>query len=189
MNYGAGSDGVKIKMASLVGRITLTNSCKKQIARQCAGVFVELLSKPEGRGPSLRALYSLSGLDDNATILIECSVLPSLIEVLFDEQDPSYKLKSLAASTIANIVSKPGHWELASADNNGNPMQSEIIVFRLLGLLNCLSSQCKVAILRILCGIASSPQASGNSVSCNYRSSFFPLFFSFLFTPFLESRR
>ncbi|KAG4923630.1 U-box domain-containing protein 44 [Glycine soja] len=155
-----GSVGVKIEMASLVGRMTLTNSCKEQIARQGARVFVELLSNQEGSGPSLQALYNLSGLDGNATILIESSVLPSLIEVLFDEKDPSYELKSLAASTIANIVSKPGHWELASADKKGNPMQSEIVVLRLLGLLNSLPSQCQVIVLRILCGITSSPQAS-----------------------------
>lgn len=143
--------------------MTLTNSCKEQIARQGGRVFVELLSNKEGRGPSLQALYNLSGLDGNATIFIESSVLPSLIEVLFDEKDPSYELKSLAASTIANIVSKPGHWELASADKKGNPMQSEIVVLRLLGLLNSLHSQCQVMVLRILCGIASSPQASGNN--------------------------
>jgi len=161
-NSGAGSVGVKIEMASLVGRMTLTNSCKEQIARQGARVFVELLSNQEGREPSLQALYNLSGLDGNATILIESSVLPSLTEVLFDKQDPSHELKSLAASTIANIVSKPGHWELASADNDGNPMQSEIIVYTLLGLLNCLPSQCQAIVLRILCGITLSPQASGN---------------------------
>ncbi|KAK7305407.1 hypothetical protein VNO77_43313 [Canavalia gladiata] len=155
-----GSDGVKIEMASLVGRMTLTNSYKEQIAREGARVFVALLSEPEGREPSLQALYNLSGLDDNATVLIESSVLPSLVEVLFDEQDPSYELKSLAASIIANIVSKPGRWELAFADKNGNLMQSENIVSRLLDLLNCLHSQCQVTVLRILCGITSSPQAS-----------------------------
>jgi len=67
-------------MASLVGRMTLTNSCKEQIARQGGRVFVELLSNKEGRGPSLQALYNLSGLDGNATIFIESSVLPSLIK-------------------------------------------------------------------------------------------------------------
>ncbi|MED6124669.1 hypothetical protein PIB30_061175 [Stylosanthes scabra] len=155
-----GSVGVKIEMASLVGRMTLTNSCKEQIARHSTRVFVELLSNPEGMGPSLQALYNLSGLDDNAAILVESSVLPSLLEVLFNEQDPSCELKSLAASTIANIVSKPGNWELASADKKGNPMQSENVVFRLLGLLDPVSSQCQLIILRILCGITSSPQAS-----------------------------
>lgn len=149
-------------MASLIGRMTLTNSSKEQIARQGAGVLVELLSKPEGRGPSLQALYNLSGLDDNATILVESPVFPSLIEVLFDDQDPSNEFKNLAASTIANVVSKPGRWELASADKKGNSIQSENIVFKLLQLLNSVSSQCQVAVLRILYGITSSPQASGN---------------------------
>ncbi|QHO38626.1 hypothetical protein HN873_012651 [Arachis hypogaea] len=32
MNFGAGFDGVKIEIASLVGRMTMTNSCKEQIA-------------------------------------------------------------------------------------------------------------------------------------------------------------
>ncbi|XP_027336501.1 U-box domain-containing protein 44-like [Abrus precatorius] len=182
------SDSVKIEMASLVGRMTLTNSCKEQIARQGARVFVELLSKPEGREPSLQALYNLSGLDDNATVLVESSVLPSLVEVLFDDQDPSYELKSLAASTIANIVSKPGRWELASADKNGNLMQSENIVFKLLELLNCLSSQCQVTVLRILCGITSSPQASELVASLIMSEGGFRVIIPFLQHPEVEHR-
>lgn len=149
-------------MASLIGRMTWTNSSKEQIARQSAGVLVELLLKPEGRGPSLEALHNLSGLDDNATILVESPVFPSLVEVLFDDQDPFDEFKTLAASTIANIVSKPGRWELASADKKGNTMHSENIVSRLLQLLNSVSFQCQVSVLRILYGITSSPQASGN---------------------------
>ena len=152
-------------MASLLGRMTLTNASKEQIARQSARLLVELLSRPEGRSPSLQALYNLSGLDDNATVLVNSAVLPSLLEILFADQDPSlYELKTLAASTIANIVSKPGHWELASVDKKGNSMQSKDIFFGLLGLLNCESSQYQGSVLRILCGIASSPQASGKFI-------------------------
>lgn len=159
---GAGPDAVKIKMASLLGRMALTNSNKEQIARQSAGVLVDLLSKAEGREPSLQALYNLSGLDDNATVLVVSPVFPSLINVLFDDKETSNEIKILAASTIANIVSKPGRWELASADMKGSSMQSENIVFRLLQLLNSVSSQCQVYVLRILYGLTSSPQASGN---------------------------
>ncbi|KAK4278566.1 hypothetical protein QN277_016397 [Acacia crassicarpa] len=155
-----GPDAVKIEMASLLGRMTLTNNNKEQIARQSAGVLVDLLLKPEGREPSLQALYNLSGLDDNATILVESPVFPSLVNVLFDDKELSNEIKTLAASTIANIVSKPGRWELASADMKGSSMQSENMVFRLLQLLNSVSSQCQVYVLRILYGIISSPQAS-----------------------------
>uniref|UniRef100_A0A5B7C122 RING-type E3 ubiquitin transferase n=1 Tax=Davidia involucrata TaxID=16924 RepID=A0A5B7C122_DAVIN len=164
-----GSDSVKIEMASLVGRMTLTNSSKEQIARHSTKILVELLSKPEGRVSSLQALYNLSSLDDNATILVDSAVLPGLTHILFENQDALSELKELAASTIANIVSNPGHWELASADKGGHPMQSDSIVFNLLELLSLASPQCQVSILQILYGIASSPQAS-ESVTAHIKS-------------------
>lgn len=160
--WETGPDDIKIEMASLVGRMTMTNSSKELIARQSATVLVELLSKPEGRSASLQALYNLSSLDDNATILVDSAVLPALTDILFENQDLPPKLKGLAASIIANVVSKPGHWELASADKKGNSIQSETIVSSFLGLLSVAAPQCQATILHILFGMASSPQASGN---------------------------
>ncbi|XP_059660878.1 U-box domain-containing protein 44-like isoform X3 [Cornus florida] len=185
-----GSDDIKIKMASLVGRMTLTNNSKEQIARQSARVLVELLYKPEGRAPSLQALYNLSSLDDNATILVDSAVFPALTDILFENQDASrgWELKELAASTIANIVSNPGHWELASADKGRHSMQSESIVFSLLGLLFRASPQCQVSILQILYGIASSPQAS-ESVTTHIKSGDgFKIIIPFLEHPEVEHR-
>ncbi|KAK9279387.1 hypothetical protein L1049_013066 [Liquidambar formosana] len=164
-----GPDDVKIEMASIVGRMTLTNSSKEQIARQSAKILVELLSKPEGRAASLKALYNLSALDDNATILVDSAVLPALTGILFEYLDASLELKELAASTIANIVLNPGHWELASADKEGNSMQSESIVFSLLGILSLAPPRCQTPVLQILYGIASSPQAS-ESVAAHIKS-------------------
>ncbi|KAF8397272.1 hypothetical protein HHK36_016184 [Tetracentron sinense] len=155
-----GSDDVRIEMASIVGRMTLTSSAKEQIARQGANILVDMLSKAEGRAASLQALYNLSTLDDNATILVESAVLPALSDILFRNQDTLPELKELAASTIANIVSNPGHWELASADKEGHSMHSDSVVYSLLGLLSLGSPRCQIAILQILHGIASSPQAS-----------------------------
>ncbi|KAJ7964202.1 RING-type E3 ubiquitin transferase [Quillaja saponaria] len=183
-----GSDDVKIEMASIVGRMILTNSSKEQIARQSAKILVQLLSKPEGRAPSLHALYNLSGLDDNATILVDSAVLPSLTEILFDDQDPSSELRELAASTIANIVSKPGHWELASADKKGHSMQSENIVFTLLGLLTVSSPRCQVSVLKILCGIMLSPQASELVASHVKAGDGFKTILPFLEHPEVENR-
>lgn len=155
-----GPEVVKIKMASMVGRMTLSNSSKEQIARQSAEILVQLLCKAEGIEPSLRALYILSTLDDNATILVDSSILPALADILFKNNNASEEMKALAASTIANIVSNPGYWELAPVDKRGHTMQSESTVSSLLGLLSISSSQCQVYVLRILYGIASSPQAS-----------------------------
>ncbi|PPD83777.1 hypothetical protein GOBAR_DD19298 [Gossypium barbadense] len=165
-----GPDDIKIQMASIIGRMTLTNNNKEQIARQCAQTLVELLSKPEGRTSSLQALNNLSGLDDNATILVDCAVLPALVAILLQDEGSSPDWKELAASIIANIVSNPGHWELASIDRKGNSMQSESVVFSLVRLLFVASSQCQASILRILYGMASSPQAA-ESVAMHIQNS------------------
>ncbi|KAK3206546.1 hypothetical protein Dsin_020592 [Dipteronia sinensis] len=156
-----GSDKVKIEMAFMVGRMSLTNSSKEQIPCQSGNVLVELLRKKSwGKAAGLQALYNLSGLDDNATILVDAGMLPALTDILFESQDA--ELNELAAATIANIVSNPGHWELASADKKGHSMQFEPIVSSLLCLLSVVSPPCQVSVLCILCGIASSPQAAGN---------------------------
>lgn len=154
-------------MATLVGNMTLTNNGKEHIARHGAKVLVNMLSlKLEGRISSLRALHNLSALDDNVLILIDLGVLPALGNILFKEHanDPSNdssNLKELAAQTIANIVSKSGNWELAFADKEGHSIQSEFTIHSLLRLLPNASPKCQVALLQILCGIVSSPQASG----------------------------
>ncbi|KAL8140914.1 hypothetical protein V2J09_006935 [Rumex salicifolius] len=155
-----GSDSVKVKMATLLGQMTLTNNNREQIARQSAKVLVDMLCKPEGRIPSLRVLQSLSTLDDNAAILVDSSILPSLMEILLENQDVHAEEQELSAATIANIVSKPGHWELAVADKKGHRMHSAVIISGVLKLLSHVTASCQVFILQILCGIASSPQAS-----------------------------
>ncbi|KAK8596234.1 hypothetical protein V6N13_000880 [Hibiscus sabdariffa] len=165
-----GPDDVKIEMASIIGRMTLTSTSKEQIARQCAQTLVELLSKPEGRTSSLQALNNLSGLDDNVTILVDCAVLPALVAILLQDEGASLEWKELAASIIANLVSNPGRWELASTDRKGNSMQSESVVFNLVRLLFVASSQCQASILRILYGMANSPQAA-ESVALHIQNS------------------
>lgn len=157
-----GTDDVKMVIATLVGKMTLTNNGKDYIARKGGKVLVGMLSSnQEGRASSLQAVYNLSTLDDNATVLVNFGVLPALINILFaTQQDGSSDLKDLAAKTIANIVSNSGHWELSVADKEGHPIQSEFIIHRLLELLSDSSCNCVAAVLHILCGIASSPQAS-----------------------------
>ncbi|GMG98350.1 hypothetical protein Nepgr_000190 [Nepenthes gracilis] len=155
-----GSDCVKIEMASLLGRMTLTNHSKEQIARQTAKVLVAMLSMPEGRTPSLQVLYNLSGLDDSAAILVDSSVLLALTDIVFGKQDANPEQQEVAAATMANIVSTPGHWELAVANKDGHLMHSTLIVSQLLQLLSFSTAQCQVSVLKILYGIASSPQAT-----------------------------
>lgn len=160
--YHAGNEDVRTEMASLVGNMTLPNNSKEVIARQGAKVFVDMVSKPDCNLASIQALHNLSTLDDNASVLLDSGALPSLIKVLFYQgSDRQIELKEFAALTIANMVLKPGNWELAAADNEGHLLQSELMVHKLVKILPHLSSKCQLAILQILCGILSSPQASG----------------------------
>ncbi|KAF5190805.1 Ring-type e3 ubiquitin transferase [Thalictrum thalictroides] len=155
-----GRDDIKIEMASLVGKMDLTNTSKERIARQGAKILVDMLYKPEGRMESLQALYNLSTLDDNATILVDSGVLAPLTNILFNVEDDFNDLKELVVSIISNIVSKSGHWELASVSKEGFSLQSEAIVKRIIQLLPHASPKGQVQVLQILSGIASSPQAS-----------------------------
>lgn len=152
-----------MEIAAFVGKITLTNNGKGFIARQGGKVLVNMLSsRQEERASSLQALYKLSTLDDNAAILVDLGVLPALMNILFTtQQDDPSDLKDLAASIIANILANSGHWELSVADKAGHQVQSEFIIHRLLDLLSCSSCKCQASVLQILCGIASSPRASG----------------------------
>lgn len=148
-------------MASLLGKMTLTNCSKEKIAKRSAKVLGEMLHIPETRTASLHALCNLSSLDDNATILVEASVLPAVTYIFLESQDALPEQKELSAAIIANIVSNPGHWELAEINKEGHSMLSSFFVSHLMLLISQVTPQCQVSILRILCGIASSPKASG----------------------------
>ncbi|KAK0605669.1 hypothetical protein LWI29_029441 [Acer saccharum] len=158
------------KIEEIIQHLAAAERFKPLISRLCEDgihggkdVIDKLMRKKSwGRAAGLQALYNLSGLDDNATILVDAGVLPSLTDILFKSQDA--ELNELAAVTIANIVSNPGHWELASADKKRHSIQSEPIVSSLESTLSCVSSMSSIrsSLLRILCGIASSPQAVGS---------------------------
>ncbi|KAG6537660.1 hypothetical protein ZIOFF_002755 [Zingiber officinale] len=121
----------------------------------------------EQKKSSLHALVNLSTLDESAAILVDFGILPALTNILFSKQQDFFtETNELAASTIANIVSKSGHWEFSFADKEGHHMQSEFIMHKLLDLLSNSSCRCQAAILHILCGIVSSPRASDISASC-----------------------
>lgn len=160
-----GSERSQIQMAECLSKMTLSNSDKELIARKGAKVFVNMLSSTlESKSSSLLALFNLSTLDDNAAVLVDAGILPPLMNILFKVhsiQDPvPINLRELAAETLANIVSKAGHWEFSPADSEGHALQSEFIIHKLLELLTHIGPHWKVNLLRILYGISSSPQAA-----------------------------
>lgn len=160
-----GSEDIQIQMAECLAKMTLANSGKELIARKGAKVLVDMLSSTlEAKSSSLLALFNLSTLDDNAAVLVDAGILPPLMDILFKAHsvhNPApINLKELAAKTLANIVSKAGHWEFAAVDSEGHALQSEVIIHHLLALLTYIGPHWKVNLLGILYGIASSPQAA-----------------------------
>ncbi|CAL9044134.1 U-box domain-containing protein 44-like [Musa acuminata AAA Group] len=163
-----GTEDVRLEIATLVGKMSLTNNGKDYIARQGGRILINMLSSnQEQQEASLHALYNLSTLDDNAAILVDFGILPTLMDILFaTQQDAPSEIKELAASTVANIVSISGHWELSFGDKEGHQIQSEFIIRKLLDVLSHSPCKCQAAVLHILCGIASSPRASDMAASC-----------------------
>lgn len=160
-----GSEDIQIQMAECLAKMTLANSGKELIARKGAKVLVDMLSSTlEAKSSSLLALFNLSTLDDNAAVLVDAGILPPLMDILFKAHSvhnhAPINLKELAAKTLANIVSKAGHWEFAAVDSEGHALQSEVIIHHLLALLTHIGPHWKVNLLGILYGIASSPQAA-----------------------------
>ncbi|XP_042385573.1 U-box domain-containing protein 43-like [Zingiber officinale] len=164
----SGAEDIKLETATLLGKMSLTNIGKDYITRQGGQILVDMLScSQEQKKSSLHALVNLSTLDESAAILVDFGILPALTNILFSKQQDFFtETNELAASTIANIVSKSGHWEFSFADKEGHHMQSEFIMHKLLDLLSNSSCRCQAAILHILCGIVSSPRASDISASC-----------------------
>ncbi|XP_059070906.1 U-box domain-containing protein 43 [Cryptomeria japonica] len=160
-----GSEDVQVKMADCLAKMTLANNGKELIARKGAKVLVNMLSSTlEAKTSSLQALFNLSTLDENSAVLVDAGILPPLMNILFKvhslHNPAPTNLKELSAATLANIVSKAGHWEFAAADSEGNSLQSEVIVHNLLALLTHVGPNWKVKLLQILYGIALSPQAA-----------------------------
>lgn len=162
---------MKIEMASMVGKMALANNGKEQIARHGARVLVKMLSSDFARLASLQALHNLSSLDDNTVILVDSGVLSALTTIIFSDdlevKNPLSDIKELAASTLGNLVSKPGHWESPVPGKEGNSLLSEHTVHKLLQLLAHSGPKNQLAFLCILSGIASSPRAEGTNFTLN----------------------
>ncbi|CAL1402320.1 unnamed protein product [Linum trigynum] len=90
-----GSDDVKIEMESILGRMTLTDSIKEELARRSAKILVGFLSNPEAQRASLKALCNLPTFDDNATILVDADALPVLTDILLKNEISAAIVSSL----------------------------------------------------------------------------------------------
>ncbi|KAJ7192140.1 hypothetical protein O6H91_Y522000 [Diphasiastrum complanatum] len=152
-------------MTDYLAQRVLVNSQKQLVARQAGTVLVKMLSMDiNAKGVALGALLNLSSLEENARMLIKAGILAPLLSVIFAmptvHNPASLKLKETAAATLAHLLCVPGNWESVVVDFEGNTLQSEVVIHKLLGLLTFIGPNWKDKILQILHEIASSPQAA-----------------------------
>lgn len=150
-------------LAKHLGHMILTNTSKEVVAQTGGQTLVRMLSQsPDAREAALGALLNLSSLEDSGHVLIKAGILAHLLFVMFSLPAPT-NLKETAACTLANLVSVPGNWEGATLDKEGNTLQSEKVLHKLLGLLLLWDAPWKDRVLQSLYGMAASPLAAGLS--------------------------
>lgn len=165
-----GAAEVRLQMAKHLSQMTLSNNDKEQAVRQTALVLVEMLSSDlTEKEAALKALLMLSTPDDNASVLVNSGILPPLVNFIKSVHPMSHnsiiQLKDVAAEILANLVSKPGHWEDAVADSDGNTLQSEPIIHCLLNLMTRVGYRWKHTLLQVVYSIASSSHAADAAVT------------------------
>ncbi|KAJ7541855.1 hypothetical protein O6H91_10G079700 [Diphasiastrum complanatum] len=165
MRLFEGSEVTQMKMAEYLAQRVLVNSQKELVARRAGVVLVKMLfSDLKVKEVALGALLNLSSLEDNILTLIKAGILPPLLSIIFAvptiHNPAPINLKETAAATLAHLLCVPGNWESIVIDSEGNTLQSEIVIHKLLGLLTFIGPNWKDKILQILHEMASSPQAA-----------------------------
>ena len=169
----AGSGEIQVTLAAQLGQMILTNTSKEVVAETGGRTLLRMLSvSPDAREAALGALLNLSSLEDSGHVLIKAGILDHLLFVMFSLPAPT-NLKEKAASTLANLVSVPGNWEGVKVDKEGNTLQSEKVLHKLLGLLLLWDAPWKDRVLQSLYAMAASPLAAGLSHHLNQNMSLF----------------
>ncbi|EFJ35074.1 hypothetical protein SELMODRAFT_165881 [Selaginella moellendorffii] len=164
-----GTDTTKIEMAEYLAEKIFVNSQKEFVARKAGKVLVHMLSANSmQKEAAIGALLNLSSLEENVPVLVKAGILLPVVEIILSVPTSSNRLrgnsKEQAATTLANVVAVAGSWETVQIDSEGNLVQSEYFVHRLLGLLSSVGPDWNSKLLKILIGVASSPQAADNAV-------------------------
>ena len=147
----------------MLGELVLSREGKAKAAELGGKTLVEMLESGymAGRESALKCLCHLSSLESNAKLLVESGILQALIRSLFAvgvNQLPM-KLKEISATTLANIVNSGTDLEKIRLDRDGNTITSETVLHNLLHLISNTGPAIEAKLLRVLVGLASSPNA------------------------------
>jgi hypothetical protein len=166
----AGDAEVRVEMAEALAELTLTTEGKARAGESVSRTLVEMLgsaSSSSEKAAALRALRSVSALESNGSKLMEAGVLVPLMRDLFvvGPNMVPMKLKEVAATVLANVVTASGMWERIPIDVDGNTLTSEVIVHNFLHLISNTGPTIEAKLLQVLAGLASKPRAVSRVVA------------------------
>jgi hypothetical protein len=166
----AGDAEVRVEMAEALAELTLTTEGKARVGESVSQTLVEMLgsaSSSSEKAAALRALRSVSALESNGSKLMEAGALVPLMRDLFvfGPNMVPMKLKEVAATMLANVVTANGMWDRIPIDVDGNTLTSEVIVFNFLHLISNTGPTIEAKLLQVLAGLASKPRAVSRVVA------------------------
>ncbi|XP_074573283.1 U-box domain-containing protein 43-like [Curcuma longa] len=165
----AGSPETQLSMAAYLGELVLSNDVKVFVAQTAGSVLVNVMKSgsKQAREAALKALNQISSHEASAKILIHAGILPPLIRDLFMvgiNQLPM-RLKEVAATVLANIVSSGANFERIPLDHDRRTLVSEDIVHSLLHLISNTGPGIECKLLQVLVGLTSSSATVLNMVA------------------------
>ncbi|XP_042392549.1 U-box domain-containing protein 43-like isoform X2 [Zingiber officinale] len=155
-----GSPETQLSMATYLGELVLSNDVKVFVAQTAGSVLVNVMKSgsKQAREAALKALNQISSYEASAKILIHAGILPPLVRDLFTigiNQLPM-RLKEVAATVLANIVSSGANFESIPLDHDRRTLVSEDIVHSLLHLISNTGPAVECKLLQVLVGLTSS---------------------------------
>ncbi|KAL5218961.1 hypothetical protein ABZP36_019645 [Zizania latifolia] len=167
-----GDQEMQVAMADYLGELALANDDKAMVAEQAGSLLVGTLrigGTPE-REATLKALKEISSSEASAKLLLQrAGILAPLVnDVLFSTGHLPMRLKELAATILANLVTSGADFRSTPIDDDGGSRRtllSEDVVHSLLHLISNTGPAIGCKLLSVLAGLTSSPATVANVVA------------------------
>ncbi|XP_071733974.1 U-box domain-containing protein 44-like [Rutidosis leptorrhynchoides] len=155
-----GSPEVKLSMASYLGDLALSNDVKVYVAQTVGSSLINLVKNgdTQSREAALKALNQVSSCESSAKVLVEQGILSPLVKHLFaGPTNLPLRLKEVAATILANIVTAECDFDSISVGPNHQTLVSEDIIHNLLQMISNTGPSIECKLLQVLVGLTNSP--------------------------------
>lgn len=163
-----GGEEIRLEMACVLSEVVLSKEGNIMAAKAGGKTLVDMLDSGylAGREAALKCLCQLSSIESNGKVLAEAGILHALIQNLFvvGVNQLPMKSKEVSATILANVVNSGVDFERIPIDADGNSLISETVIHNLLHLISNTGPAIEAKLLKVLVGLASSPQAASKVV-------------------------